>query len=298
MNDRRKSEHSERIMLENAPATEMPLAMNSGSTPTKGADTASQPIITVDKLGKTFANGTVALARLDLSIFPGEFISLLGPSGCGKSTALRIIAGLNPASTGTVTWDSKRSEASHDLGFVFQDPTLMPWATVQENVSLPLRLSGDRALAKERVEEVLALVGLADFARSFPRELSGGMKMRVSIARALVTKPRLLLMDEPFAALDEITRFKLNDDLLRLKAELQSTIVFVTHSVYESVYLSTRILVMSARPGRVIREIDVAEPYPRAEAFRRTASYGESCRLASEALNQAMNTHPSQKEAA
>jgi NitT/TauT family transport system ATP-binding protein len=242
-------------------------------------------------VSKTFANGLVALQRLNLDVWPGEFVSLLGPSGCGKSTALRIIAGLSEPTGGKVEWPRPDAVAigTHQLGFVFQEPTLMPWATVAGNVRLPLRLAGlDDATAGARVAAALERVGLASFARAYPRELSGGMKMRVSIARALVTEPKLLLMDEPFAALDEITRFKLNDDLLSVWRTLGKTVIFVTHSVFESVYLSNRIVVMTGRPGRVFTEILIDAPYPRDQRFRTSAHYAGFCRLASEALADAM----------
>ena len=246
----------------------------------------AEPLVRLEAVGKTFTTGTVALAGLDLAVLPGEFLTLLGPSGCGKSTVLRLIAGLAPPSAGTIGW---HADGPPEIGFVFQEPTLMPWTSVFDNVFLPLRLRGiARAAATVRIEAALALVGLASFARAFPRELSGGMKMRVSIARALVLNPPLLLLDEPFAALDEITRFKLNNDLLRLKRELGTTIVFVTHSVYESVFLSTRIAVFSARPGRVIEEIAVPAPLSRDEEFRHGPIYAECCRKASHALQGAM----------
>ena len=236
---------------------------------------------------KIFSNGTQALASLDLEIREGEFLSLLGPSGCGKSTALRLLAGLIEPTTGKVEWRGGRRP---DIGFVFQEPTLMPWARVFDNVWLPLRLRGvSRSAARQQIEEMLALVGLSGFAQAFPRELSGGMKMRVSIARALVLRPPILLLDEPFAALDEITRLKLNDDMLRLKAELSTTIVFVTHSVYESVYLSTRIAVFAARPGRIVEELDIAAPDgARGEDFRLSQTYAGYCRQASAALQSAI----------
>ncbi len=247
------------------------------------------PLVSLRGVQKTFANGTLALSGLDLDINQGEFLSLLGPSGCGKSTALRIVAGLSDPSAGTIDWPLEAGAAEHDVSFVFQEPTLMPWATVATNVYLPLRLKGlSKAAARPRVMEALEMVGLEKFHASYPRELSGGMKMRVSIARALVTRPKLLLMDEPFAALDEITRFKLNNDLLRLKAQLGWTVVFVTHSVYESVYLSTRIVVMAARPGRVVRDIPIDVPLPRDESFRTEPNYGLWCRDASDALHAAM----------
>jgi NitT/TauT family transport system ATP-binding protein len=227
----------------------------------------SSSIVALHGVGKTFPNGTTALAGLDLDVRQGEFVSLLGPSGCGKSTALRIIAGLSEPSSGTVEWRQQDAHPGSEsrIGFVFQEPTLMPWATVADNVYLPLKLAGiGRRAAAPRVEEALAMVKLGPFARAYPRELSGGMKMRVSIARALVVKPQLLLMDEPFAALDEITRFRLNNDLLRLWQAQRWTVIFVTHSVFESVYLSNRIVVMSTRPGRIIGEIAIDAPYPRA----------------------------------
>jgi NitT/TauT family transport system ATP-binding protein len=249
----------------------------------------SAPIVTLRGVGKIFGTGTVALDGLDLDVREGEFLSLLGPSGCGKSTALRIIAGLSEPSRGTVTW--RDAAARQGLGFVFQEPTLMPWATVFGNVFLPLKLTGtEKAAAAPRIMETLARVGLADFANAYPRELSGGMRMRVSIARALVTSPRILLMDEPFAALDEITRFKLNDDLVALWRELAMTVVFVTHSVFESVFLSNRIVVMAGRPGRVSSELAVDAPV-RDARFRTSAEYAGYCRVTSEALGQAMAAH-------
>jgi NitT/TauT family transport system ATP-binding protein len=241
-------------------------------------------------VGKTFASGTQALDGLDLDVRPGEFVSLLGPSGCGKSTALRLIAGLSEPSRGDIIWTGASAGAagiaSHarDIGFVFQEPTLMPWATVARNVALPLRLHGTAAAdAAPRVADAV----LASFSTAYPRELSGGMKMRASIARALVTDANLLLMDEPFAALDEITRFKLNNDLLEVWQALRKTVVFVTHSVFESVYLSSRIVVMTPRPGRVFTEVTIDEPYPRQESFRTSAGYAGYCRLVSDALGKA-----------
>ena len=242
-------------------------------------------------VGKTFESGTVALHGLDLSVRAGEFVALLGPSGCGKSTALRIIAGLSPASEGAVEWAQAAPNAGQGarIGFVFQEPTLMPWADIAANVRLPLKLANTQETeARKAVAQALARVGLADFAGAYPRELSGGMKMRASIARALVTEPQLLLMDEPFAALDEITRFKLNNDLLTLWQELRRTVIFVTHSVFESVYLSQRIVVMTQRPGRVFAEIAIPAPYPRDEHFRTSAEYAGYCRLVSRALGEAM----------
>jgi NitT/TauT family transport system ATP-binding protein len=237
---------------------------------------------------KTYPNGVAALGPIDLSVRRGEFVSLLGPSGCGKSTALRIIAGLSPPTSGLLEVAGATSQAvkRRSIGFVFQEPTLMPWATVRNNVYLPLRLMGEsRANTAAKVNDVLANVGLSEFADVYPRELSGGMKMRVSLARALVTDPELLLMDEPFAALDEITRFRLNDDLLELWSRLRKTIVFVTHSVFESVYLSQRVIVMTPRPGRIGAEFAIEEA-DRTEEFRTSAVYAAHCRDVSRALAQ------------
>jgi NitT/TauT family transport system ATP-binding protein len=247
-------------------------------------------LVALRSVGKAFPSGTVALAGLDLDVRDGEFLALLGPSGCGKSTALRIIAGLTEPTQGAVEWTTAaRTANANRLGFVFQEPTLMPWANVANNVLLPLKLKGVAAdAAGARVEAALERVGLQKFAKAYPRELSGGMRMRVSIARALVTEPALLLMDEPFAALDEITRFKLNNDLLQVWQALRTTIVFVTHSVFESVYLSSRIVVMAARPGRVFAEVAIDAPYPRDQDFRTSAEYAALCRRTSEALAQAM----------
>jgi NitT/TauT family transport system ATP-binding protein len=250
----------------------------------------SQPstAVSLRGVGKTFANGVAALSGFSFNVRDGEFVSLLGPSGCGKSTALRIVAGLTPASAGEVEIREGRRRAG-EIGFVFQEPTLMPWATVADNVRLPFRLrGGSGAEAEPKVAQALERVGLARFAEAFPRELSGGMKMRASIARALVTEPSLLLMDEPFAALDEITRFKLNNDLLALWQMLRRTVIFVTHSVFESVYLSQRIVVMTPRPGRAFRELVIDAPYPRDEAFRTSADYAGYCRRVSETLAEAM----------
>ena len=241
-------------------------------------------MVTLRGVDKIYSNGVVALKGLDLSIREGEFVSLLGPSGCGKSTVLRLIAGLGDKSAGAIEWSS----VQHEIGFVFQDPTLMPWATVFGNIYLPLRVKGiSRAEARPRIESAMEQVGLAGFGNAYPRELSGGMRMRVSIARALVAEPKILLMDEPFAALDEITRFKLNDDLLALWRSQHWTVVFVTHSVFESVYLSTRIVVMSARPGRVSSEVAL-DKQTFDPAFRTSAAYAEQCRTVSTRLAEAM----------
>ncbi len=245
------------------------------------------PLLSMRGIGKTFGGDVTALDGMDLTVRQGDFVSLLGPSGCGKSTALRLIAGLMQPSVGRIDWAEGRDAG--DLGVVFQEPTLMPWTNVAKNVWLPLRLREQSySASRDRVLAALRLVGLERFQTAYPRELSGGMKMRVAIARAIVTDPRLILMDEPFAALDEITRFRLNDDLLELKAQTGCTVVFVTHSVFESVFLSDRIVVMAARPGRVIREVEVSEPYPRSEDFRTSADYAGHCRNATAALHEAL----------
>jgi NitT/TauT family transport system ATP-binding protein len=251
---------------------------------------ANRPTLaTFRGVDKIFANRVCALSGLDLEIRSGEFLALLGPSGCGKSTVLRLLSGLTSPSHGEITWSCERPE----FGFVFQEPTLTPWSDVFSNVWLPLRLAGiSKDKARPRVEEALAQVGLSGFVKAYPRQLSGGMKMRVSIARALVTRPSVLLMDEPFAALDEITRLKLNDDLAELQASLSATVVFVTHSVFESAYLADRIVVMAARPGRAVAEIVVEAPPMRREGYRLTADYAETCRRTSRALHIAMGEAP------
>jgi NitT/TauT family transport system ATP-binding protein len=239
-------------------------------------------------VSKTYDSGVVALGPIDLDVRKGEFVSLLGPSGCGKSTALRLVAALSAPTSGTVRVANRAARAARAIGFVFQEPTLMPWSSVRENVRLPLKLGHvPRLEADARVGEALAQVGLADFAAAYPRELSGGMKMRVSLARALVTDPDILLMDEPFAALDEITRFRLNDDLLALWRNLHKTVIFVTHSVFESVYLAQRVIVMTPRPGRIAAEFRVDAGEPRDPDFRTSAEYAARCRDVSVALAHA-----------
>jgi NitT/TauT family transport system ATP-binding protein len=270
-------------------------------TPDRAAVASTRPLLRLSGISKIFPNGMLALGGIDLTIKPGEFVTLLGSSGCGKSTLLKLIAGLGAPSGGSIDWPQSTYDALGEperlLGFVFQEPTLLPWRSVSDNVYLPLMLSGvGKKAARERIAEVLAQVGLARFVDAYPRELSGGMKMRVSIARALVTNPRILLMDEPFAALDEITRIKLNNDLLALFARQNLTVIFVTHSVYESVYLASRIVVMSARPGRISAEIAIDTSYPREEDFRTSASYNDYCRRASEALRHAMAQSPDDQD--
>jgi NitT/TauT family transport system ATP-binding protein len=256
-------------------------------------------VVVLRGVTKRFASGLKALGGVDLTVARGEFLSLLGPSGCGKSTLLRIVAGLSEPSGGDCELHlggrtGKAVPAGH-IGFVFQDPTLMPWSTVAANVELPFRIARRgriagrvRSAEQGRVAAALHAVGLAGFERSYPHQLSGGMRMRVSIARALVTNPELLLLDEPFAALDEITRLALNDDLLRLWEAYRPTILFVTHSVFESVYLSTRIAVMAPRPGRIVANLTVGLPQPRDRALRTAPAYGTLCESVSGALAAAM----------
>ena len=243
------------------------------------------PLVAMHGVGRRFPDGTVALDRVDLAVRAGEVLSLVGPSGCGKSTVLRLLAGLDRPSVGRIAWAGGRPQ----VGFVFQDATLMPWATAADNVFLPLRLRGLRRRdAAPRIADALSRVGLRDFAGHRPAELSGGMRMRVSIARALVVRPTLLLMDEPFAALDEITRFRLNDDLAALAAALGTTLVFVTHSVGESVFLSDRVVVMASRPGRAVAEVAVPGRLDRTRTFRATPAYAALCAQTAAALRAAM----------
>lgn len=212
-------------------------------------------MVRLEGVGRRFPGGTVALEGIDLAIRDGEFVVLLGPSGCGKSTLLRLLAGLDLPDHGNLHWDGGMPPGPGEVGFVFQDPTLLPWASAEENVHLPLRLAGQSfASTRDTVRSTLARLGLEGFGAAKPAALSGGMRMRVSIARALVSRPLLLLMDEPFAALDEFTRHRLQDDLRQLWRESRTTIVFVTHSIYEAAYLASRIVVMTPRPGRIAAE--------------------------------------------
>src|SRR5579884_3399681 len=252
---------------------------------------AAEPIVGLSGIGKRFASGLEALAGIDLSVRRGEFLSLLGPSGCGKSTLLRIVAGLTPPSAGDCRLALGETPGTAvragRIGFVFQDPTLMPWSTVADNVLLPFRIARRLGAAERgRAAEAIRAVGLVGFERAYPHQLSGGMRMRVSIARALATEPDLLLLDEPFASLDEITRLALNDDLLRLWERYRPTILFVTHSVFESVYLSSRIAVMTPRPGHIAADLPIALPRPR----QRTApDYAAMCEQVSATLAAAMS---------
>ena len=255
------------------------------------------PAIDVAAAEKTYPNGTRALAGVDLKVQEGELVTLLGPSGCGKSTLLRMIAGLIRPTRGQINlWDGAVDAVEaggHRLAFVFQSPTLMPWASVHRNVRLPLDLRGvAREAADAATTASLERVGLEGFAKSYPRELSGGMQMRVSIARALATDPTLLLMDEPFGALDEITRNRLDGDLLALRQRQRLTIVFVTHSIYEAVFLSNRVAVMATRPGRVVGEVTIDVPYPRTPEFRVSAQFAACAERLQQALQRASATEP------
>jgi NitT/TauT family transport system ATP-binding protein len=243
--------------------------------------------VRLDRVEKRYPGGTLAVTDFSLTVPAGEFVSLLGPSGCGKSTILRLVAGLDRPSAGTVDAPAQR-DAAGTTAYVFQEPTLMPWASVFDNVWLPLRLAGvGRAAASAPVSALLQTVGLGDFAQSLPQALSGGMRMRTSIARALVTQPRILLMDEPFAAVDEITRGRLNLDLLAWWQARRLSVIFVTHSVYEAAFLSQRVVVMGARPGRIVREVVIDEPYPRGLEYRLSTAYQNSCREIAAALDLA-----------
>ncbi|WP_240941014.1 ABC transporter ATP-binding protein [Paenibacillus sp. HB172176] len=245
--------------------------------------------VRMNGLSKTYPNGTVALSDVNLTISEGEFISFVGPSGCGKSTIFKLITGLSGHTSGELTVlgkTPKEARKANNTSFVFQDHTLLPWSSVIDNVMLPLSLRGDsKKESRKEAERVLEMVGLRDYTKALPRMLSGGMKMRVSIARALVSKPKLLLMDEPFAALDEITRQTLQDELLSIwQQEKRMTVLFVTHNVFESVFLSSRVAVMTPRPGRISEIIDIDVPYPRSQDYRSTAKFGELVRSVSNVL--------------
>lgn len=252
----------------------------------------SDEVLRAQGVEKVYPNGTHALQNASVIIRQGEFISLLGPSGCGKSTLLRMFAGLDEPTHGHVRWWKKsqlpQNEDDKTLSMVFQEATLMPWANVFANVTLPLDLLGvPESVKRQRAEDALQMVGLKSFLNARPRELSGGMQMRVSIARALVTRPRLLLMDEPFGALDEFTRHKLDTDLRQLWGKGGLTVVFVTHSIYEAVFLSSKVVVMGARPGHIIAEVDVPGPLQRPDNFRVSADFMQTCQRLSDLLTQA-----------
>ena len=248
--------------------------------------------VAIDAAEKTYPNGTRALLPVSLNIQQGEFVTLLGPSGCGKSTLLNMVAGLLAPSAGRISvWGESpnvQSQTRKRMSFVFQEATLMPWTRIAANVRLPLDLQGvSRADADHRVSNALKLVGLEKFGGSYPRELSGGMQMRVSIARSLVTDPSLLLMDEPFGALDEITRNRLDDELLTLWRSKGLTVIFVTHSIHEAVYLSSRVVVMAARPGRVIEEVAVTPTVKRDDAFRVSTEFAAYAKQLQDSLLRA-----------
>lgn len=237
----------------------------------------SIPEIFLQGVSKRFRKGTFAVESVSLEVKRGEFVTFLGPSGCGKSTLLKLVAGLIPVSEGVIQVNGMTPENARDLvGFIFQDATLLPWRTVEQNVGLGMELEHAARLArKERVSRMLELVGLAHVATHYPRQLSGGMKMRASIARALVSRPRILLMDEPFAALDEMTRDRLNEELLRLYSEQNWTVLFVTHSVAEAVFLSSRIVILAPHPGRIAHEYAVDLPWPRTAETRESKAFEE-----------------------
>ncbi len=236
---------------------------------------AAQSIVELTDVVKRYGDGPLILDKVGFTAERGDFITLIGPSGCGKSTILKLISGLNPVSSGRIVVDGlDPSGAVEKLAFVFQEPTLLPWHTVVRNVELPLRLHGAGAASRAEIaRRSLALVGLGDRMDYYPRQLSGGQKMRVSIARALSVSPKILLLDEPFGALDEMTRDHLNEELLAIRQQLAWTAFFVTHSVAEAVFLSNRIFVMSANPGRIHTEVRVDLPYPRTEETRQSPSY-------------------------
>jgi NitT/TauT family transport system ATP-binding protein len=244
------------------------------------------PEIALDGVTKRFRKGAVAVQNISLTVDRGEFVTFLGPSGCGKSTLLKLVSGLSPVSEGAVRVNGMTPQNARDLvSFIFQDATLLPWRTVEQNVGLGMELEyAARQARKERVEKMLGLVRLSHVAKSYPRELSGGMKMRASIARALVSHPRILLMDEPFAALDKMTRDRLNEELLRLYAEQKWTVLFVTHSVAEAVFLSTRVIILAAHPGRVAHEVKIDLPWPRTEETRESKAFEEQVTQASRLL--------------
>ena len=256
---------------------------------------AGQPVVHIDGVTKTFAHGNVtALQDIDLELMPGEFVALIGPSGCGKSTLLRVIGDLVEPSAGSVTVNgkpAKRARADRDYGIVFQDSVLFDWRTVAKNIGLPLEMLGwDRDRRKQRIDEMLDLVELRGFEEHHPWQLSGGMQQRVSIARAFAFEPALLLMDEPFGALDEMTRERLNMELLRIWEASGSTVVFVTHSIAEAVFLSTRVVVMSPRPGHISDLIPVDLPQPRSAATREDPRFFELVTQVRDALHAGHGT--------
>ena len=275
--------------MREATAMQRNLAADVGALLSVAQPEMDNVVLSAERVEKTYPNGTHALEEVNLGIRRGEFVSLLGPSGCGKSTLLKMFAGLETPSSGKVALAEQALEpGSSSMAMVFQDATLMPWTSVNENVRLPLALAHmPKRESQARIDDALELVGLKQFAHCYPRELSGGMQMRASIARALVTRPSVLLMDEPFGALDEFTRNRLDSDLQHLWRARGFTVVFVTHSIYEAVFLSSRVIVMAARPGRVIADVPIDGPGLRDEAFRVSAPFSEHCRVLSEHLGRA-----------
>jgi NitT/TauT family transport system ATP-binding protein len=256
-------------------------------TPAAAVETETKPFVSVAGLTKRFSNGVTVLDNVSLDVAPGDFVSLIGPSGCGKSTLLKLVSGLSSMSGGDITVDGMKPDNARELmSFIFQDATLLPWRTVVGNIELGLELEGAMTAPQRRSKavELLKLVGLSDVANHYPRQLSGGMKMRVSIARALATRPKLLLMDEPFGALDEMTRDYLNEELLRLREEQKWTALFVTHSVAEAVFLSTRVVVLQAKPGRIRRDITIPFPFPRLPNLRSEPAFLDMVGQVSQAL--------------
>ncbi|HEX4002513.1 MAG TPA: ABC transporter ATP-binding protein [Candidatus Acidoferrales bacterium] len=248
------------------------------------------PMVELDNVSKRYRGGELVLGGISLSVAKGQFVTLIGPSGCGKSTVLKLISGLTPATSGSIRVDGMAPRDAREIvSYIFQDATLLPWRTVEQNVGLGLELEGvARPTREQRTAALLQLVGLAHVAKSYPRELSGGMKMRVSIARSLATNPRLLLMDEPFAALDEMSRDRLNEEILRLQAEQKWTAVFVTHSVAEAIFLSTRIIVLAPNPGRIHAEFSVDLPQPRIATLRDSPEFDALAVKVSHALRSAL----------
>lgn len=244
-------------------------------------------VLELKDVHKIYDNGTVALQNINLSINQGDFVSIVGASGCGKSTILRLIANLDKISSGDIIWHNNKLQK--ELAFVFQEPSLMPWASIVDNIRLPSKITGlSSRQSRLRCAEAINLVGLEGFESAYPRQLSGGMKMRVSIARALVTQPRMMLMDEPFSALDDITRNKLNQDLLSLWQKYHWTVLFVTHNITEAVYLSNRVIVMASSPGRVINEVKIEADYPRIADFRTSTLCNQYCREIAHYLEKSM----------
>ena len=260
-----------------------------------GSVRSARKVFLAKDLGRGVQEDLVALDDASFDFEAGEFVSLLGPSGCGKTTLLRLVAGLMPTSGGTITINGKDVNGPYgDYGFVFQAPSLMPWRTVVQNVLFPMDiLKRNDAAAQGRARELLALVGLSDFESARPHQLSGGMQQRVALCRALIHTPKLLLMDEPFGALDELTRLEMNDLLLKIRKETRASVLFVTHSISEAVYLADKVLVFSRRPARIVEQLSVSLGYPRSQAVRFTPEFTNAERRASEALGILAPTTPS-----